>query len=52
LLGADWLAKWNRSAAKFPTDIAPNERSAFERIILSHEQFRDSRRLERQLSIG
>jgi queuine tRNA-ribosyltransferase len=52
LLGADWLAKWTRSAAKFPTDIAPNERSAFEGIILGHEQFRDSRRLERQLSTG
>ncbi|HEY2139893.1 MAG TPA: MnmC family methyltransferase [Chthoniobacterales bacterium] len=49
LLGADWLAKWKRSAAKFPTDIAPNDRLEFERTILGHEQFRDSRPLERQL---
>jgi queuine tRNA-ribosyltransferase len=42
LLASDWLAKWNRSAAKFPTDVAPNERSAFEKIIRDHEQFRNS----------
>jgi queuine tRNA-ribosyltransferase len=49
LLGDDWLAKWNRSAAKFPTDIAPNERLAFEKIILGHEQFRNSWQPERLL---
>jgi queuine tRNA-ribosyltransferase len=42
LLASDWLAKWNRSAAKFPTDVAPNERSVFEKIIRDHEQFRNS----------
>jgi queuine tRNA-ribosyltransferase len=42
LLAFDWLAKWNRSAAKFPTDVAPNERSGFEKIICGHEQFRNS----------
>ncbi|MFL6521300.1 MAG: MnmC family methyltransferase [Chthoniobacterales bacterium] len=42
LLSRDWLAKWERSAAKFPTDIPPNERSAFEKIIREHEQFRNS----------
>jgi queuine tRNA-ribosyltransferase len=42
LLSRDWLAKWERSAAKFPSDIAPNERSAFEKIIRDHEQFRNS----------
>jgi queuine tRNA-ribosyltransferase len=47
LLDDDWLAKWNRSAAKFPTDIAPNERSAFEKIILGHQQFRNSPQPER-----
>ena len=47
LLASDWLAKWNRSAAKFPTDIAPNERSAFEKIIRDHEQFRNSPAPER-----
>jgi queuine tRNA-ribosyltransferase len=47
LLGSDWLAKWNRSAAKFPTDVAPNERSGFEKMILDHEQFRNSPAPER-----
>ena len=41
-LGSDWLVKWNRSAAKFPADVAPNERLAFEEIIRGHEQFRNS----------
>jgi queuine tRNA-ribosyltransferase len=50
LLGRDWLAKWNRSAAKFPSDVAPNERSAFEKIIRDHEQFRNSPEAERLLS--
>jgi queuine tRNA-ribosyltransferase len=47
LLSHDWLAKWERSAAKFPTDIAPNERSAFEKNIRGHEQFRNSPARER-----
>ena len=42
LLSRDWLARWEHSAAKFPTDVAPNERSAFEEIIRGHEQFRNS----------
>jgi queuine tRNA-ribosyltransferase len=46
-LASDWLAKWNRSAAKFPADVAPNERSAFEKIIRGHEQFRNSPAPER-----
>jgi queuine tRNA-ribosyltransferase len=40
-LSGEWLAKWERSAAKFPADIPPNERSAFEKIIRGHEQFRN-----------
>ena len=47
LLRGDWLSKWNRSSAKFPTDIAPNEQPAFEKIILGHEQFRNSPQPER-----
>jgi queuine tRNA-ribosyltransferase len=47
LLGCDWLAKWERSAAKFPGDISPNERPAFEKIIRDHEQFRNSVAQER-----
>ena len=42
LLSSDWLAKWERSAAKFPADVTPNARSAFEKIIRDHEQFRKS----------
>jgi queuine tRNA-ribosyltransferase len=38
----DWLEKWNRSAAKFPSDIEERERSGFEKIIREHEQFRNS----------
>jgi queuine tRNA-ribosyltransferase len=47
LLASDWLAKWNRSAAKFPTDVAAVDRSAFEKIIRDHEQFRNSPASER-----
>ena len=47
LLSRDWLAKWERSTAKFPGDIAPNEQSAFEKIIRGHEQFRKSAASER-----
>ena len=47
LLSLDWFARWERSAAKFPADITPNERSAFAKIIRDHEQFRNSARLER-----
>jgi queuine tRNA-ribosyltransferase len=47
LLGSDWLMKWNRSAAKFPTDVAAHEQAAFEKIIRGHEQFRNSPAQER-----
>jgi queuine tRNA-ribosyltransferase len=47
LLGPDWLAKWERSAAKFPSDIQPDNRPAFEKIIRGHEQFRNSATPER-----
>jgi queuine tRNA-ribosyltransferase len=40
LLGPEWLAKWHRSGAKFPADIQPEERGAFEQTILAHDQFR------------
>jgi queuine tRNA-ribosyltransferase len=39
LLAADWLAKWDRSGAKFPSAMAAPECEAFERIIRGHEQF-------------
>ena len=39
LLADDWLAKWNRSGAKFPNDMPAHEYSAFEQVIRGHEQF-------------
>lgn len=39
-LGAEWLAKWHRSAAKYPAEIAAEHYPAFERVIQGHEQFR------------
>jgi queuine tRNA-ribosyltransferase len=50
LLGAEWLAKWNRSSAKFPADIAPADRPGFEKTIFGHEQFRNSPHPNRPLS--
>jgi queuine tRNA-ribosyltransferase len=42
MLSSDWLKKWDRSAAKFPEEIEPGQRSAFEKLIRDHEQFRNS----------
>jgi queuine tRNA-ribosyltransferase len=39
LLGADWLEKWDRSAAKFPVELADDDRPAFEALIRGHAQF-------------
>ncbi len=39
LLGADWLAKWNRSTARFPADLPLEEHSTWENVILAHPQF-------------
>jgi len=39
LLGAEWLAKWQRSAARIPDWLAEEEREEFERAIQSHSQF-------------
>lgn len=50
LLSLEWLARWERSAAKFPSDVPPNERTAFEKIIRNHEQFRKSSGPDRLLS--
>lgn len=41
LLAADWLRKWNRSAAKFPAEMPAAEHPAFERVILEHLQFQN-----------
>jgi queuine tRNA-ribosyltransferase len=40
LLGADWLTRWKRSGATFPTDLPEGEHAAFEQAILQHEQLR------------
>lgn len=39
LLGPEWLAKWQRSAARIPEWLAAEEREAFEEAILEHPQF-------------
>lgn len=39
LLGAEWLARWRRSGAKFPADLPEAERAAVERSIEAHPQF-------------
>ncbi|MDQ6654513.1 MAG: tRNA guanosine(34) transglycosylase Tgt [Verrucomicrobiota bacterium] len=40
VLASAWLERWNRSGAKFPTEIAAEGRDAFERVIREHAQFR------------
>lgn len=40
-LGVEWLAKWHRSAAKYPAEISAEQYPAFERVIQGHEQFRN-----------
>lgn len=39
LLANEWLAKWNRSGAKFPSDMPAEECPGFEKVIRGHEQF-------------
>jgi queuine tRNA-ribosyltransferase len=39
LLDHTWLAKWERSGAKIPAGISPEERSHFEHVIRGHSQF-------------
>lgn len=43
MLGDEWLARWSRSAAQFPPDLAAEERPAFDRRIRDHAQFATSR---------
>ena len=40
LLGGEWLARWGRSSAKFPADLAAEDYASFENAIRSHPQFR------------
>jgi len=39
LLGQQWLTRWRRSQAKFPTTLANEERDHFEKLIETHQQF-------------
>jgi queuine tRNA-ribosyltransferase len=39
ILGAEWLDKWHRSAARYPATLPEEERDAFTRRILEHPQF-------------
>ena len=39
VLASAWLRRWGRSGAKFPAELAYEERDAFERSIREHEQF-------------
>jgi len=41
LLGAEWLQKWQRSAARFPAWLPETEKAGFEAKILKHPQFRN-----------
>jgi queuine tRNA-ribosyltransferase len=38
LLGAEWLARWRRSDAQFPADVAPEARGAFAERLASRPQ--------------
>ena len=42
LLGADWLARWHRSTARFPADIPMDDHSSWENVILQHPQFQNA----------
>ncbi|MGC3988736.1 MAG: MnmC family methyltransferase [Chthoniobacteraceae bacterium] len=41
LLGGEWLAKWQRSAARFPAWLEAADRETFTRQILERPQFRN-----------
>jgi queuine tRNA-ribosyltransferase len=45
VLGADWLERWRRSDAKFPSDIPPDGHVAFAERITGSTQFRIGSRL-------
>ncbi|HEX5176375.1 MAG TPA: tRNA guanosine(34) transglycosylase Tgt [Chthoniobacteraceae bacterium] len=40
LLAAEWIGRWNRSQAKFPSEIPVEQRPAFAEQIRRHRQFR------------
>ena len=40
VLGASWLERWNRSGARFPAEVAMDQRAGVEQTIRGHAQFR------------
>ncbi|MBL4635343.1 MAG: hypothetical protein JKY56_15890, partial [Kofleriaceae bacterium] len=42
LLGPTWLKRWQRSTAKYPSDIEPSAEEEFGKRILGHPLFRGS----------
>ena len=39
LLASSWLERWERSGAKFPSELEQDEQGSFELVIRQHEQF-------------
>jgi queuine tRNA-ribosyltransferase len=39
LLGPDWLARWERSQARYPADVGEAEREEFDTAVRRHPQF-------------
>jgi queuine tRNA-ribosyltransferase len=39
LLGRDWLARWERSQARYPSDVGEADRDAFDPLVRRHPQF-------------
>jgi queuine tRNA-ribosyltransferase len=40
LLGPEWLQRWHRSGAKYPSGLAPDEEKALELLITQHSQWK------------
>jgi len=43
VLSGQWLARWDRSGAKFPPEMALADRAVLESVVRQHEQFRPVR---------
>ena len=43
LLSAEWISRWDRSHAKFPPEISPDQYASFEQVIRGHGQFQPGR---------
>jgi queuine tRNA-ribosyltransferase len=39
LLGPEWLARWERSQARYPSDVTEDERASFDALVRRHPQF-------------